>query len=241
LEIARTPAIFSVRKYCILFKKHALFPANSKMSHSGSGSQVSSQDQQNHFKLRIELFQFEKTTIEEHLRNYIEKIQRQHCDFLPPDAKILSHHNLLEFMLLGEHTHAPAFEFYHVQIQLVQQVTPSRIFFVAQLVEENNYFSHSSYIDSLHQPPGVRSTIFKLNTNDGFLATPKVSQLTAQNELIVAQFKLAILLENFSFAPQPFIEFTPVEIKKGCLYFPLMPSCQGQNPVQQQHFYVPFH
>ena len=87
------------------------------MSHSGSGSQVSSQDQQNHFKLRIELFQFEKTTIEENLRNYIEKIQRQHCDFLPPDTKILSHHNLMEFMLLGEHTHAPAFDFYHVQLQ----------------------------------------------------------------------------------------------------------------------------
>ena len=156
-----------------LIKKHALFPASTKMSHSGSVSQISSQDQQNHFKLRIELFQFEKTTIEEHLRNYVEKIQRQHCDFLPPDAKILSHHNLLEFMLLGEQTRAPAFEFYHVQIQLVQQVTPSRMFFVAQLVEENNYFSHSSYIDSLHQPPGVRSTIFKLNTNDGFLATPE--------------------------------------------------------------------
>ena len=58
----------------VFYLKHALFPAKSKMSHSGSGSQVSSQDQPNHFKLRIELFQFEKTTIEEHLRNYIETL-----------------------------------------------------------------------------------------------------------------------------------------------------------------------
>ena len=136
------------------------FPASTKMSNSGSVSQTSSQDQ-NHFKLRIELFQFETTTIEEHLKNYIGKIQRQHCNFLPPDAKILSHHDLLEFMLIGEQTRAPAFEFYHLQIQLVQQVTPSRVFFIAQLVEENNFFSQSSYIDSLHQPPGVRSTILK--------------------------------------------------------------------------------
>ena len=142
-------------------------------------------------------------------------------------------------MLLGENTQAPAFDFYHIQIQLVQQVTPSRLFFIAQLIGENNYFPHSSYIDSLHQPPGIRSTIFKLNTSDGFLSTPKVLGLTAENELVVAQFKLTILLENFSFAPQPFIEFTPVEIKRGCLYFPLIPSCQGQNPVQQQHFYMP--
>ena len=69
-----------------------------------SGSQVSSQDQENHFKLQIELFQFEKNTMEAHLTSYIEKIQRQHCYSLPPDAKILSHHNLLEFMLLGENT-----------------------------------------------------------------------------------------------------------------------------------------
>jgi hypothetical protein len=143
-------------------------------------------------------------------------------------------------MLLGEETSAPAFDFYHVQLQLVQQIHPSRIFFVAQLVEEVNYFANSSYIDSLHQPLGVQSTIFKLNTENGFLETPKPSQLTAQNEIIVAQFKLTILLENFSFAPQPFTEFTQVEVKRGCLHFPLIPSCQGgQNPVQQQHFYMP--
>jgi hypothetical protein len=68
---------------------------------------------------------------------------------------------------------------------------------------DNNHFPSSSYIDSLNHLPGIRSTIFKLNTSDGFLATPKVLQLTAENELVVAQFKLTILLENFSFAPQP--------------------------------------
>ena len=72
------------------------------MSIPGSASITSSPDQQNHFKLRIELFQFETTTIEEHLKNYIGKVQRQHCNFIPPDVKILSHHDLLEFMLSGE-------------------------------------------------------------------------------------------------------------------------------------------
>jgi hypothetical protein len=208
------------------------------MSNPGSGSQISNQDQLNHFKLRVGFFQFETTTIQEHLKNYIEKLQRQHCDYSPPDAMFLPHHDLLEFMLLGEETSAPAFDFYHVQLQLVQQIHPSRIFFVAQLAED--YFANASYIDSLYQP-GVQSTIFKLNTENGYLETPKLSQLTAQNEIIVAQFKLTILLENFSFAPQPFTEFSQVEVKRGCLHFPLIPSCQGgQNPAQQQHhFHVP--
>ena len=89
---------------------------------------------------------------------------------------ILPYHDLLEFMLLGEETSAPAFDFYHVQLQLVQQIHPSCIFFKAQLAED--YFASASYIQSLYQPT-VQSTIFKLNTDSGYLETPKLSQPTA--------------------------------------------------------------
>jgi hypothetical protein len=210
------------------------------MSNPRSASIASLPDQQNHFKLRVELFQFETTTIEEHLKNYIGKVQRQHCSFVPPDVKILSHHDLLQFILSGEQSRAPAFEFYHLKIQLVQQINPSRVFFIGQLIEEKTFFSNSSHVVCLNQPSGVRSTILKLNTLDGFLATPTVSKLSAQNELVVAQFKMAVLLENFSFSPEPFNTFTPVETKQGCLNFPLVPSTSNRNPVQT-HFYVPSH
>jgi hypothetical protein len=175
-----------------------------------SVSQTSSQDQENHFKLRIELFAFERTTMEAHLANYIERIQRQHSDFLPPEVKVLPHHDLIEFKLLGEHTQAPAFDFYHISVQLVQQVNPSPLFFIAALMGDNNHFPSSSYIDTLYHPPGIHSTIFKLNNSDGFLSTPKVLGLTVENEIVVSQFKLTILLENLSFAPSPFQEYTPI-------------------------------
>ena len=73
------------------------------MSNPGSGiSQISNQDQLNHFKLRVGFFQFETTTIQEHLKSYIEKLQRQHCDYSPPDVMILPYHDLFEFMLLAQ-------------------------------------------------------------------------------------------------------------------------------------------
>ena len=54
-------------------------------------------DQENNFKLRIELFQFERTTVEVHLSNYIEKIQRQNPSFLLDEFKVLAKHDILEF------------------------------------------------------------------------------------------------------------------------------------------------
>jgi hypothetical protein len=97
--------------------------------------------------------------MEAHLTSYIEKIQRQHSDFLPPEANILPHHNLLEFMLLGENTQAPAFDFYHIQIQLVQQVNPSRLFFIAQLMGDNNHFPSLRYCHNPTNNPKQLKTI----------------------------------------------------------------------------------
>ena len=133
-------------------------------NNSSDSHQSSAQDQENHFKLRVELFQFERTTMEVHLENYLEKIQRQHPSFIPEKFKVLPHHELLDFMLLGENSLAPAFDFYTISVQLIQQVNPSRLFFTATLIDESTHFPNM-----YHHPPGVCSTIFKLNSQDGFL------------------------------------------------------------------------
>ena len=108
-------------------------PANSNISVSGS-QHSSNDDQGNLFKLRIELFAFERATMEAQLANYIERIQRKHPSFLPEDYKMLPHHDVIQFHLQGELSSVPAFEFYEVQIQLVQQVRPSRVYFTAALM-----------------------------------------------------------------------------------------------------------
>jgi hypothetical protein len=122
------------------------------MSHPGSGiSQISNQDNQlNYFKLRVNFSQFETTTTQEHLKCYIEKLQRQHYDYKPPDVMILPCHDLLEFQLLGEETDCPAFDYYHINLELVQQIYPSCIFFKAKLAED--YFACANHIQNLYQP-----------------------------------------------------------------------------------------
>ena len=96
------------------------------MSHPGSqSSQNSGQDTLNYFKLRVNFSQFEVTTIQEHLQCYVEKLQRQYFNFKPPNATILECHDLLEFQLMGEETSCPAFNYYHINLELIQQNYPS--------------------------------------------------------------------------------------------------------------------
>jgi hypothetical protein len=207
-----------------------------KMSQPGSqSSQNSNQDTLNYFKLRVNFSQFEVTTVQEHLQCYIEKLQRQYFNFKPPDAIILECHDLLEFQLLGEETSCPAFDYYHINLELVQQNYPSCLYFKAKLAED--YFQCSNHIQSIYQPD-VQQTIFSLNTQTGYLQTPKMTQPAAQNEVTVSSFKLTILLENFSFSVHPFAEYSRLEVKNGFFYFPLVPTSRGtQNPAQQQHHF----
>ena len=204
---------------------------NSSHSHHHSNM-----EQQHLIKLRVELFQFERTTIEVHLDNYLEKIQRQHPSFIPGDFKMLQHHEMLSFVLLGEISHVPAFSYQTINVQLVQQNHPSRVFFIATLADQELQFPNAVY-PVYHEIPGTCSTILKMDSKDGFLPTPPLG-LMAQNQTIVSQFSVSILLENLSFSTAPFQKYTPVEIKRGYLYFPQSPNHhQGQNPVQQTHIY----
>ena len=208
--------------------------------HSANGSSDSHRpsimDQQHLIKLRVELFQFERTTIEVHLESYLEKIQRQHPTFVPEPFKMLQHHEMLSFVLLGEISHAPAFSYQTINVQLVQETNPSRVFFTATLMDQEMQFPNATYT-LYHDTPGRSSTVLKMDSKDGFLSTPPLG-LMAQNQTVVSQFSVSILLENLSFSTTPFQNYTPVEIKRGFLYFPQKPNHhQGQNPVQQTHVY----
>ena len=118
--------------------------------------------------------------MEVHLENYLEKIQRQHPEFVPEQFKVLQHHDMLSFVLLGEISHAPAFSFQTISVQLIQQVNPSRVFFTATLVDQEIQFPNATYV-LYHDTPGICSTILKLDSKDGFLTTPPLG-LMAQNQ-----------------------------------------------------------
>ena len=207
--------------------------------HSTDGSSDSHHhsimNQQNLIQLRVELFQFERTTIEVHLENYLEKIQRQYPSYVPEPFKMLQHHDILSFVLLGELSNAPAFAYQTLDVRLIQATNPSRVFFTATLVDQETQFPNATY--TYHETPGISSALLKIDSEDGYLTTPPLG-LMVQNQTIVSQFSVSMLLENISFSTTPFYTYTPVEIKKGLLYFPQQPNYhQGQNPVQQPTVY----
>ena len=185
-----------------------------------------SQIDTNHFKLHLNLFNYEKTTLEVHLSNYVEKLQRSHPTFVPAPYKVLQDQDLLEFLLQGVTSNAPAFDFFTIEVRLIQQITPARAFFTAVLQNATNYFPQATYITTSNQPVGVNSTVFKLDSDDGFLQTPTMLGLNPSNEITVEEFSISVLHENFSFssATTNFQVFNPVEVKKGYLAFPLIPS-----------------
>ena len=183
----------------------AQFGSNTLVSGSTHSPQ---QPQGNMFKLRLELFSFERETIESQITSYLEKLLRKHPTFKPDDYKLLHLHDVLQFHLPGEHSTMPAFDFFAVEVQLVQSVQPSRVYLTATLRGFENHFPRANYIDVVFHPVG-RSTVLRLSTPDGFLNTPPVPGLSVENELIVAQFNLNILMENLSFSTPPFQAFTP--------------------------------
>ena len=87
------------------------------------------------FRLRLELFSFERATIEAQITSYIEKLLRKHPSFTPDDYKMLHLHDVLQFHLPGEHSAVAAFDFFEVQVQLVQQVRPSRVYLMSTFQE----------------------------------------------------------------------------------------------------------
>ena len=102
----------------------------------------------NHYKLRVEFYGYERTAMESNLQNAIEKLQRMDVTYKAPPYKMLPNHNLIEFMM-SEDTQIPAFEHFILNISLVQQSTPSCLYFMANLLDDQKLFPNSTHINGL--------------------------------------------------------------------------------------------
>ena len=187
----------------------------------------------NHYMLRVEFYGYERTAMESNLQNAIEKIQRMDVTYRAPPYRMLPSHNLLEFTMTEE-TQIPAFEHFTLKISLIQQTTPSCLYFIANLLDAQKMFPNSSYINGLYHK-NIPSTLFRLDTDSGYLKTPPPKNRGLENETIVASFQLSILMENLSFSIHPFEQFNPVESKNGKLFFPLVISPMGQTSQSQMY------
>merc|ERR1712143_160123 len=72
-----------------------------------------------HFKMKVEFFQYERTSLEAYMENQIHKIQRNDVSYTPTPFKMLPSHNILEFCH-HEQTNIPAFDHFTLEIKLMQ-------------------------------------------------------------------------------------------------------------------------
>ena len=100
-----------------------------------------------HHQLRVELFSFEKGCLEAYLESVLDSLKRSHPTFSFPNFKMLSFHKLIEFQsATPQFTIAPAYEFFKLNIVLVQRRQPTpELFFHLQ-------FSEGQWIFSWMQP-----------------------------------------------------------------------------------------
>ena len=185
-----------------------------------------------HFKLRVELFQYERTSLEAHIEHAIQKIQRNKIDYKPKPFKMLPSHNILEFEL-QEQTNINAFDHFTLDVKLMQQSIPPCLYFTAVFMDAPKFFPDSTYLNGVYHR-GLPSTFLKLDTDDGYLKIPPISTFSTENDKILANFKLSILLENLSFSTAPFEEYSPVDIKNGNLYFPVVSNIGKIPQIQTQ-------
>ena len=79
-----------------------------------------------HHQLRVEFFSFEKGFLESYLESVLDSLKRSHPTFSFPNFKMLSFHKLIEFQsTTPQFTIAPAYEFFKLNIALVQRRQPT--------------------------------------------------------------------------------------------------------------------
>ena len=58
----------------------------------------------NVIRLRLELFSYERETIEAQISSYIQRLLRRNPSFIPEDYKLLHIHDVIQFHIIGEHS-----------------------------------------------------------------------------------------------------------------------------------------
>ena len=136
--------------------------------------------EEHHFKLCVEFYQLERTTMESPLENAVQKIQRSDINFNPPPFKMLPSINILEFYL-QEQTEIPAFDHFTLDVKLMQQTIPPCLYPTAVFMDAPKFFPSSTYMNGVYHR-GIPSTLFKLDRDDGYVRIPPIKKnLSTEN------------------------------------------------------------
>jgi hypothetical protein len=123
-------------------------------------------------QIRIELFSYEKGTLESYIENTLESIRRSYPTARFEPFNMLTFHRLIQFRTSTIISEAPAFDFFKLTIRLVQCSNPPELFFTCEFPQAPLFFPGCQQIVANHQNPEMDHTILNLNTSNGKLRTP---------------------------------------------------------------------
>ena len=121
---------------------------------------VVQQPRGNTIRLRIEFFSYKREVIQTQISAYIKKLSRKHPSFKAQDHQLLHVHDIMQFQVLGETSHVLAYDYFPIQVNLIQQVRPAQLYLSATIPGFEQNFVNASYTGALHASLG-RSTILR--------------------------------------------------------------------------------
>ena len=96
-------------------------------------SPIAQQPRGNTIRLRMEFFSYEREVIQTQISAYIQKLSRKHPPFKAQDHQLLHVHDIMQFQVLGETSHVLAYDYFPIQVNLIQQVRPAQLYLSATI------------------------------------------------------------------------------------------------------------
>ena len=75
--------------------------------------------------------------IQTQISAYIKKLSRRHPNFKSQDHQLLHVHDVMQFQVLGETSHVLAYDYFPIEVNLIQKVRPAQLY-LSQLSKDLN-------------------------------------------------------------------------------------------------------
>ena len=125
----------------------------------------------NQYNLRLTLTGYETHFLREHLKTYLEKIQRSSPQTVFEVPHLEPNHTILQVTSM-ETTQISAFKIFPFRVDLIQDFDPPRVYFRASFPVLAALWSSAIHLRHPFQPDHCVGTILPLSTTTGYLLVP---------------------------------------------------------------------
>ena len=125
-------------------------------------------------RMKICFTNYDTTFIQQHLRSYIEKVNRYvpHLEMKTPRMK--QDHTLLQFAR-RDVTTVPAYQLFTINIKMVHSFVPrSRVYFVCSLDNAETMLQDCCSLITSLEPEDSKESLLPLTTEDGSFPIPSI-------------------------------------------------------------------